>query len=135
MPHILNVSVFVIGWLLFVLAQAQNSIKSSTNGLQGKAGWVHWLQMHAIDLLMRGFVSGLLYGFILHTVADKISALGFPLTSTSIAGFGGLAANAVLYQFFGLIPALRVEVGELAPPAGPPAPAKPGPTPPTSPQV
>lgn len=113
----LNVVVFVVGWVLFVLAQAQNSIKSSTNGLQGTAGWSRWFKIHAIDLAMRAFLSGLLYGFILHTVADKISAVGFPLTSTSIAGFGGLAANALLYQFFGLVPALRVEVADLAPPS------------------
>lgn len=113
----MNVAVFVLGWALFVLAQAQNSIKSTTNGLNGNSGWGMWFKIHAIDLAMRAFISALLYGFILNTVADKISALGFPLTSTSIAGFGGLAANAVLYQFFGLVPWLRVEVAELAPPS------------------
>jgi hypothetical protein len=125
----LNVAIFVLGWVLFVLAQAQNSIKSSTNGLQGKAGWAGWLKIHAIELAWRAFGSGLLYHYIVQTTANKLAGLGLSLESTSIAGFGGLAANSVLYQVFGLIPWLRVEVGELAPPSEPPADPKPGPPP------
>lgn len=107
---------FAVGWLLFVLAQAQNSIRSKTNNLSGKAGWANWFQMHAIELAFRAFVSALLYGYLVHTVAAKIEAVGLQFTGTSIAGFAGIAANSVLYQFFGLVPWLRVEVGELAPP-------------------
>jgi hypothetical protein len=118
---VLNVVVFVIGWMLFVLAQAQNSIKSSTNGLQGKAGWAQWFKIHAIELAWRAFGSGLLYHYIVQTTANKLAGLGLSLESTSIAGFGGLAANSVLYQVFGLIPWLRVEVADLTPPAAPPA--------------
>ena len=108
--------IFALGWLLFVLAQAQNSIRSDSNNLSGKAGWLHWFQMHGVELAFRAFVSALLYGYIVHTVAAKIEGVGLQLTGTSIAGFGGIAANSVLYQFFGLIPWLRVEVGNLAPP-------------------
>jgi hypothetical protein len=121
--HGLNVAVFIIGWLLFVALQIQNSVRSSSNGLQGTAGWLAWLKLHAIELMLRAFVSALLYGYIVNQVQEKIAAVGFSLTSTSIAGFGGLAANSLLYQFFGLIPWLRVEVGELAPPAPTAAPS------------
>jgi hypothetical protein len=119
----LNVLVFCLGWLIFVLSQAQNSIRSSTNGLQGKAGWVQWLKLHAIDLIIRAFFSALGYGFILNQVSQKLAAVGFSFTATTIAGLGGFGANALLYQLFGLVPWLRVEVGELAPPD--PIPAKP----------
>lgn len=115
--HGLNVAVFAIGWALFVLSQAQNSIRSSSNGLQGAAGWRAWLKLHAIDLLTRAFFSAIAYGFILNQVSTKLQAVGFNVTATTIAGCGGFMANALLYQFFGLIPGLRVEVGELAPPA------------------
>ena len=111
-----NVLVFAAGWLLYVLAQGQNSLKSSSNSLTGWAGWQQWIRLQSVNLATRAFFSFLAYGFILHTVADKVQALGFPVTSTTIAGLGGYSANALLYQFFGLIPWLRVEVAELAPP-------------------
>lgn len=130
----LNVAVFALGWVIFVLTQAQNSIRSSTNGLQGRAGWQAWFSMHAIDLIVRAFFSALGYGFILNTVSQKLSAVGFTFTATTIAGFGGFGANALLYQVVGLLPGLRVEVGELAPPeaSAPPNMARvQPPTPPT----
>jgi hypothetical protein len=111
---ILNVSVFIVGWLLFVLAQAQNSVKSKTNGLQSLSAW---LKLQAVNIATRAFFSAMAYGFIINTIASKAQSLGFPLTATTIAGIGGYSANALLYQFFGLFPALRVEVAELAPPA------------------
>ncbi|HKN25301.1 MAG TPA: hypothetical protein VJX72_10680, partial [Candidatus Acidoferrum sp.] len=43
-------------------------------------------------------------------------AAGFPVTSYMVAGFGGWSANGLLYQIFGMIPGLRVEVADLAPP-------------------
>jgi hypothetical protein len=111
---ILDVSVFILGWVLFVLAQAQNSVKSKTNGLNGLGAW---FQMHAVNLATRAFFSALAYGFIVHTVASKIESAGLSLTATSVAGIGGYSANALLYQFFGYLPWLRVEVADLAPPA------------------
>ena len=121
-----TIGLYVLGWVIFVLIQAQNSIRSSSNGLQGKAGWVKWFQAHAVDLLLRAFVSGLFYRYIVHTEGQKLASMGFSLDADTIAGVGGLAANAFLYQIFGLIPGLRVETGEVAPPdATPPAqPAK-----------
>jgi hypothetical protein len=111
-----HVIVYVIGWLVFVLTQANNSIKSTTNGLRGSAGWVQWLKLHAVDLIARAFFSAMSYGFIINQVSSKLAAVGFPFTSTTIAGFAGFCANALLYQVFGMIPWLRVEVGVLAPP-------------------
>ena len=63
------------------------------------------------------FFSGLAYGFLVQTIAAKIGDIGFHVTSTAIAGIAGYSANALLYQFFGLFPGLRVEVSDLAPPA------------------
>jgi hypothetical protein len=123
---ILDVSVFVLGWVLFVLAQAQNSVKSKTNGLSTVKDW---FKMHAVNLATRAFFSALAYGFIVHTIASKIESAGLQLTATSIAGIGGYSANALLYQFFGYLPWLRVEVADQAPP-GPPQPASQTPSPP-----
>lgn len=117
---VLNVSVFIVGWLLFVVAQAQNSVKSKTNGLTSLAAW---LRMQAVNLITRAFFSALAYGFILNTVSSKLQAVGFTVTATTIAGLGGYSANALLYQFFGLMPWLRVEVADLAPPSATAAPA------------
>jgi uncharacterized membrane protein YhdT len=123
--ELVKVVLFVLGWLLYVLAQAQNSVKSKTNGLTGLKAW---FQMHAVNLATRAFFSGLAYGFIVHTVASKVESVGLQLEASSIAGIGGYAANALLYQFFGYLPWLRVEVADLAPPASTPAPPpNPGP--------
>lgn len=117
----LDVSVFILGWILFVLAQAQNSVKSKTNGLTNLKSW---FQMHAVNLATRAFFSALAYGFIVHTVASKIETAGLSLTATSIAGIGGYSANALLYQFFGYLPWLRVEVADQAPPGPPQTPSQ-----------
>jgi len=117
--EILNASVYTLGWLLFVFAQAQNSVKSKTNGLETLAGW---FRVHGVNLATRAFFSGLGYGFIIHTVAGKVAEVGLAVTSTAIAGIGGYSANALLYQFFGYLPWLRVEVADIAPPPPPPTP-------------
>jgi hypothetical protein len=112
-----NILMYLIGWVLYVAAQAQNSVTSKSNGLpSGFDGIKGWLRMHLVNLATRAFFSGLAYGFLVHTIAAKIQGVGFPLTSTAIAGVAGYSANAMLYQFFGLFPGLRVEVSALAPP-------------------
>jgi hypothetical protein len=113
----LNVTIYVVGWLLYVAAQAKNSISSNSNSLSGWVGFKLWLRAHSVNLATRAFFSALAYGFIIHDVATKIQAVGFSITSTTIAGVAGYAANALLYQFFGLFPGLRVEVSDLAPPS------------------
>lgn len=111
-----TVVIFCAGWLLFVAGQAHNSVRSSSNGLAGWSGFMVWLRFQAVNLVTRAFFSALAYSFIIHTIATKIQAAGFPVTSTTVAGIGGWAANGLLYQFFGLFPFLRVELSELAPP-------------------
>ena len=113
----LNAEVYIVGFALFVAAQAQNSAASKTNGLAtGWPGILEWLKMHAVNLATRAFFAGLGYGFIVHTIAAHVQSAGFPITSTTIAGVAGYSSNAILYQFFGLFPGLRVEVADLAPP-------------------
>jgi|SRR5579872_2655445 len=123
-PSVLSVIVFASGWCLFVAAQAFNSVRSSANGLSGWAGFQKWLQLQAINLLTRAFFSAVFYGWVVQFVDQKLTAAGLSLHATAIAGVAGYAANALLYQIFGLMPWLRVEVQELAPPANPPAPPK-----------
>ena len=113
----LNESLYAIGWALYVAAQAQNSVSSKSNSLAtGWPGIKVWLRAHAVNLATRAFFSALAYGFLVHTFAAKIQGAGFPVGAPVIAGCAGYAANALLYQFFGLFPGLRVEVSDLAPP-------------------
>jgi hypothetical protein len=116
MPEAINIIVYSLGWILFVAAQAQNSIASKSNSLQGAAGLKTWLKAQAVNLATRAFFSGIAYGFIIHTIATKMTSVGFPISAVAIAGVGGYSANAMLYQFFGYFPFLRVEVPDLAPP-------------------
>lgn len=109
--------IYALGWLLFVAAQAQNSVRSTANGLTGWNGFVCWLKLQAVNLATRAFFSGLFYGFIMQSVTSKIQAAGLVITGNAVAGLAGYAANALLYQVFGLLPWLRVEVQDLAPPA------------------
>lgn len=123
MLHVANIVLYGMGWVLFVAGQAQNSIRSKTNGLPGGfSGLQAWLHFHLVNLAQRAFFSGLFYGFIVHTATVKLQAAGFPVTSYMVAGFGGFCANGMLYQIFGLIPGLRTEVAELAPPKQDPPP-------------
>lgn len=111
------ISVFCVGWLLFVAGQCQNSITSKTNGLpEGVAGFKIWLRAHWVDLLRRAFFSGLAYTFLIHTISGKLQSVGFNVSSYAISGVAGFSANNLLYQFFGLFPGLRVEVADLVPP-------------------
>ena len=116
----IKILVFAAGWLLFVVAQAQNSILSTTNSLTGWAGFRYWLKIQWVNIATRAFFSALFYGFLIEQVAEKLQAVGFGITGTAVAGVAGYAANALLYQAFGLlakaIPGLRVEVHDLAPP-------------------
>jgi hypothetical protein len=116
----LNGIIYALGWILFVAGQAKNSVTSKTNGLPtGWPGIKAWLWMHDVDLVRRAFFSALAYGFIVHSIADKLAGFGSVLSSHTVAGVAGFAANNLLYQFFGLFPGLRVEVGDLAPPSPP----------------
>jgi len=115
--HIVNIALYILGWVLFVAGQAKNSVTSKTNGLPD--GWIGaklWLTAHAVNLAQRAFFSGIFYTFLVHTVASKIQTAGMPFASYTIAGLSGFCANALLYQVFGLFPGLRVEIADTAPP-------------------
>lgn len=115
----IKILLFSLGWLLFVVAQGQNSVRSTANSLSGWSGFFHWLRLQAVNLATRAFFSGLFYGFIVNFVTSRIASAGLSITGSSIAGIAGYAANALLYQTFGLLPWLRVEVSDLAPAAAP----------------
>lgn len=122
MIHIGNIILYVMGWTLYVAGQAQNSIRSSSNGLDGFEGWRIWLRFHLIELANRAFWSGLLYGASVVYATQKlqpvISTFAPLLTVTTYmaAGAGGYFASAVVYQASGLL-GFRVEMGEKVPPA------------------
>ncbi len=112
-----NVTLFLMGWTLFVAGQAQNSIRSTSNGLPpGFAGLKQWLDFHWLDLAHRAFWSGLFYGLIVHKATATMQAVGFPVTSYMVAGFGGWSANGIVYQLLGVL-GVRIEMGEKVPPA------------------
>jgi len=128
----MNETLYAIGWLLYVAAQAQNSVTSKSNSLSpGWSGHLLWLRAHAVNLATRAFFSALAYGFIVHSFTTKIQSDGFAVGAPAIAGVAGYAANALLYQFLGLFPGLRVEMSDLAPPANAQI-IKPDPPPPPS---
>jgi hypothetical protein len=117
----LDILMYWIGWLLFVLGQAQNSVSSSSNNLSGIQGW---LRLHWYTLLLRAFFSVIgevgIQHFVLTKIGPLLAAQGLTIAAWGIAGVSGFAANTLLYQAFGLlgnkIPWLRVEVPALAPP-------------------
>ena len=112
----MNIAIFWAFWLLYVIAQAQNSIKSSSNALSGWPGFKAWLSAHAVNLTTRLAFSAVFEGFIVNLATQKISGTGMAITSHAVAGCAGYAANAFLYQIFGYLPWLRVEISELSPP-------------------
>jgi hypothetical protein len=116
-PDLAHVLIYAAGWILFVAAQAYNSVRSSANGLQGWDGYLCWLKLQAVNLATRAFFCAILFGWVMQLVTSKIQLAGLGLESNAIAGIAGYAANALLYQAFGLLPFLRVEVQDLAPPA------------------
>lgn len=113
----MNAVIFAFFWLLFVVAQAQNSIRSTANGLDGWTGFKKWLALQAVNLTTRASFSAVLYNIIIASITAKVQSVGMPFTSAAIAAIGGYAANAMLYQIFGYLPWLRVEIHDLVPPS------------------
>lgn len=126
----INVVLYTLGWLLFVAAQAHNSVRSTANGLSGWAGLVRWLHLQAVNLTTRAFFCAILYAWLIQFVTLKIQATGLVLHAEAICGITGYASNALLYQAFGYLPFLRVEIQDLAPPSNSPTAILP--TPPNS---
>ena len=117
------------GWLLFVMGQAQNSINSPSNGLEGWVGFKRWLSLHWYTLLLRLFFCAIGEAALTHWVFAKVNPLlidhGLSIAAWGFAGISGFFANTALYQVFGIagqkIPWLRVDVPQLAPPAPDPS--------------
>lgn len=117
----LNVAMFCVGWLLFLVGQMYNSVKSTSNGLNtGFQGMLHWLRLQAVNLATRIFFSAILYPAILKVALDKLNgplqSAGLGIAAWGLAGLAGYMANTAMFQIFGLIPWLRVEIPDLAPP-------------------
>src|ERR1700741_5471941 len=113
-----SVLLYLIGWTLSVGLQAQNSIRSKTNGLTDNfEGWRIWLRFHLLDLLIRGSVCGVIYRLAVYTSAEKLQSLGVHglTTYTGADGAGG-RANLGAYQILGVM-GYRVEISEKIPPA------------------
>ncbi len=119
----LTIIMYWVGWLLFVLGQAQNSLNSPSNRLEGFAGFRTWLVLHWYTLALRAFFSAIgevaIQHFVMARIAPLLAAQGLSIAAWGAAGISGFAANTVLYQAFGLlgskIPWLRVDVPTLVP--------------------
>lgn len=116
MIHVANITLYIMGWLLFVAGQAQNSIRSTSNGLSNDLkGWETWLRLHLYDLAWRAFFSGIFYGFLIQTTTVKLRAVGLEVESYTVAGCAGWLANGAVYQLGGLV-GIRNEVSQKVPP-------------------
>jgi hypothetical protein len=118
-------AMYMLGWFLFVAMQIQNSLKSQTNGLENSiAGVKHWLSVQAVPLAIRAFIVVIFCPALLAGPVTKLeatlAAAGFKVASWGLAGLAGLGAEALLYQVWGLIPGLRKEVSQTAPPPADP---------------
>src|ERR1700674_5602380 len=123
--HYVNILMFCVGWLVFLLGQMQNSVRSSSNGLAvGWSGMNKWLQFQYINIITRAFVTAVLYPALIQSALTKMNApmqaAGFGVQAWGLAGLAGYSANTLLNQLAGLIPALRIEIPQLAPPPSDP---------------
>lgn len=114
-------AMYMLGWLLYLSMQIQNSIRSNTNGLEfSMAGVRRWLSISAVPTAIRAFVVVIFCPALLNGPVAKLdatlAAAGFKVTSWGLAGLAGLGSEALLYQVWGLIPGLRKEVAAAAPP-------------------
>lgn len=121
----LNIVMFVLGWLLFLVGQMFNSVKSTSNGLNvSMEGVFRWLRFQALNIAMRVFFTVIFYPTLLKVALDKLNgplqSAGVGVAAWGLAGLAGYMANTALFQIFGLIPWLRVEIPSLAPPPADP---------------
>jgi len=114
---VLTLSLYLAGFFVQLLLQAQNSVQSSSNGLPtGFAGIVKWLHLQGINSLARLFLSVMLFPFFVQATAKLVASSGVTLETWALSGIAGYSASALLNQLTGLIPALRVEIPNVAPP-------------------
>ena len=72
--------------------------------------------MHGVNLLIRAGASAVAYPVAVQSMTAKVAAVGFTLSAAGVSALAGFTSNGMLYQFFGFVPQLRVEVQDLAPP-------------------
>jgi hypothetical protein len=114
---IMEILIYILAWCLFVAVQCQNSVRSNTNGLQGWAGVQQWVKGQTVNLLVRALFSAVFFPTFTQWVTGKLHSVGLNLAALAIAAITGYAANGLLYQIFGFIPWLRVEIADLNPPS------------------
>jgi hypothetical protein len=117
---VLNVSIYFIGWLVFLQLQMENSIKSTSNGLGSNwAGRAKWLKVQSSAIIARGFLCIVLYLPLVQLVTNRVGPVleraGLSNYVWGYAGLAGFFASVLVYQVLGWVPNLRKEIPELAP--------------------
>src|SRR5689334_21791089 len=96
---------YLLGVFIQILLEAQNSIKSPTNGLPtGMEGIVQYVELQGIKLLARLFLSIVFFSVILGMTEKAIGAAGLSMPAWGMAGLAGYGSSAFLRQVSGLIP-------------------------------
>jgi hypothetical protein len=116
----LNVTLFVLGWMLYNYLRMMNSLRSSSNSLEVNIeGMKRWLWFQHPALLAEAFLSAVLYPALVQFTINKISpplqASGLQIAIWGFTGLAGFTSGTLLTQIIGLIPALRAEIPKLAP--------------------
>jgi len=117
----LNVTFFILGWLVFVYGQAANSVRSSSNGLtQDWAGMLKWLRLQHVMLIERAFFSAIFYAalnqLVIKTVEPALKASGLGMNVWGMSGLTGFSASSGIHQLMGVVGLRGTEVHEAVPP-------------------
>lgn len=119
----INIFMFVIGWLVFVYLQMENSLKSSSNGLTNDwKGMKLYLRSQSDSLVWRAFFSAIFYPALIqkavNTIEPALAVAGLQIYAWGFSGLAGFGAYGFLYQITGLIGFLRgKEMHEVIPPS------------------
>ena len=108
---------YLVGVLLALALQIENSLLSKANSLEGISGAKAWLTHNLVATLLRLFACVIIEPKVIAT----ISQYGVGLTAWGSAGAAGLAASSLIQSVLGFIPQLRRDMPLIAPPS-------PGPT-------
>jgi|GEM_PF-5912874 len=111
-----------LGWLVFVMLQAPNSVRSTSNGLTADFRGVGlWILLNSKNLLARAFLCLCLQVpiqlYVIGKIESPLLAAGLKATTWGLAGMAGLLSCTVIYQILGFFPAFRVELGQIIPPS------------------
>jgi hypothetical protein len=105
------------GWILFVVGQCWNALRSPSNKLSGVR---EWLGENWYSLIVRLFFSIILQALFISYIAEKIDTVleahqnWSSIADWGVAGIAGYAANTLLYQIAGFLGSkLRAEPAAL----------------------